>query len=85
MALPGDDTCPACRSRALGASEPAATVREITVVEAKDGKLMIARSYDFIVIEGKFPRFRKRFSGSAGMVPRRWPSGADPLSITPWI
>ncbi len=34
----------------------AAAARKITVVEAKDGKLMLTRANDFILIDGKFPR-----------------------------
>jgi transcription-repair coupling factor (superfamily II helicase) len=34
----------------------AATARKISIVEAKDGKLMLTRGGDFILIGGKFPR-----------------------------
>ncbi len=34
----------------------AAAARKITVVEAKDGKLMLTRNADYILIDGKFPR-----------------------------
>ena len=34
----------------------AAAARKITIVEAKDGKLMLTRNGDFILISGKFPR-----------------------------
>ena len=34
----------------------AAAARKITVVEVREGKLMLTRSGDFILIDGKFPR-----------------------------
>jgi transcription-repair coupling factor (superfamily II helicase) len=34
----------------------AAAARKITVVEAKEGKLMLTRGGDYILIGGKFPR-----------------------------
>ena len=34
----------------------AAAKKKITVVEARDGKLILTRNADFILIGGKFPR-----------------------------
>ena len=34
----------------------AASARKITIVEVREGKLMLTRSNDFILIGGKFPR-----------------------------
>ena len=34
----------------------AAAARKITAVDVRDGKLMLTRSGDFILIDGKFPR-----------------------------
>jgi transcription-repair coupling factor (superfamily II helicase) len=34
----------------------AAAARKITVVEAKEGKLMLTRGGDYILINGNFPR-----------------------------
>ena len=39
-----------------GAIKLSAAAREITVVEAKEGKLMLTRGGDYILIGGKFPR-----------------------------
>ena len=41
---------------ALGDIKISAASRKITVVEVKEGKLMLTRGGDFIVIGGKFPR-----------------------------
>ncbi|MEQ1851480.1 MAG: transcription-repair coupling factor, partial [Chthoniobacteraceae bacterium] len=41
---------------ALGDIKISAAARKITVVEVKEGKLMLTRGGDFIVIGGKFPR-----------------------------
>ena len=37
-----------------------AAERKVSAIEAKDGKLMITRNNDFIMLGGKFPRLTKK-------------------------